>query len=95
MEDVEFFTTDVRDGRSEIEIAMVPQSERSQSTSELASQIREKLEGKIPGADIRVSAQLGPLDHAGVYFGGSMAERMCSLSYVATILTKPMNWLNK
>lgn len=70
MEDVEFFTTDVRDGRSEIEIAMVPQSERSQSTSELASQIRENLEGKIPGADIRVSAQSGLWIMRRIFGGG-------------------------
>lgn len=70
MEDVEFFTTDVRDGRSEIEIAMVPQSERSQSTSELASQIRKNLEGKIPGADIRVSAQSGLWIMRRIFGGG-------------------------
>ncbi len=59
MDDVEHFTTQVRDGRSEIEITMVPQSERSRSTSELANEIRANLTGKIPGADLRVSAQSG------------------------------------
>lgn len=59
MDDVENLTTDVRDGRAEVEIAMVPASERSQSTSSLADQIRKNVEGKIPGADIRVSAQSG------------------------------------
>ena len=59
MEDVEHLTTDVRDGRAEVEIAMVEASERSISTSELADQIREKVQGIIPGGDIRVDAQSG------------------------------------
>ncbi|SMO54207.1 efflux RND transporter permease subunit [Gracilimonas mengyeensis] len=73
MEDVEFFTTEVRDGRAEVELAMVPQSKRSQSTSELADQIRENLSGKIPGADIRVNAGSGLWILRRV-FGGGGAE---------------------
>lgn len=73
MDDVEYFTTEVRDGRAEVEIAMVPQSERSQSTSELAEEIRENLEGQIPGADIRVSAQSGLWIMRRI-FGGGGAE---------------------
>ena len=59
MEDVEFYTTEVRHGRAEVELAMVDAGERSMSTSVLADSIREKVAGKIPGADIRVSAQSG------------------------------------
>lgn len=59
MEDVEHLTTDVRDGRAEVEIAMVPASERSMSTSKIADKIREDVEGLIPGGDIRVDAQSG------------------------------------
>jgi len=59
MEDVEHITTDVRDGRAEVEITMVEASKRSVSTSELADHIRENIEGKIPGGDIRVTAQSG------------------------------------
>ncbi|HET8864727.1 MAG TPA: efflux RND transporter permease subunit [Gracilimonas sp.] len=59
MENVKNLTTEVRDGRAEVEIAMVPQSERSQGTSEIAAELRENLSGKIPGADIRVDAQSG------------------------------------
>lgn len=59
MEDVKHFTTDVRDGRAEVEIAMVGASERSMGTSELADQLREEVAGLIPGGDIRVSAQSG------------------------------------
>ncbi len=59
MDDVEHLTTDVRDGRAEVEIAMVEASERSQSTSKIADELREKVAGTIPGGDIRVSAQSG------------------------------------
>src|SRR5699024_4773010 len=59
MEDVEHVTTSVRDGRAEVEIAMVEASKRSMSTSELADKIRANVVGLIPGADIRVSAQSG------------------------------------
>lgn len=59
MDDVEHITTDVRDGRAEVEIAMVEASERSMSTSKIADQIREKVTGRVPGGDIRVSAQSG------------------------------------
>jgi HAE1 family hydrophobic/amphiphilic exporter-1 len=70
MEDVEYFTTEVRDGRAEVEIAMVPQSERSQSTSDLAAEIRKNLTGKVPGADIRVDAQSGLWILRRVFGGG-------------------------
>lgn len=59
MDDVEFYTTDVRDGRAEVELAMVDAGERSMSTSRLADSIRANVAGRIPGADIRVSAQSG------------------------------------
>ena len=59
MDDVEHITTDVRDGRAEVEIAMVEASERSMSTSKIADQIRKNVEGLVPGGDIRVSAQSG------------------------------------
>ncbi len=59
MDDVEHLTTDVRDGRAEVEVTMVDASERSVSTSELADQLREKVAGVVPGGDIRVSAQSG------------------------------------
>ncbi|PAU94728.1 acriflavin resistance protein [Aliifodinibius salipaludis] len=59
MDDVEHITTDVRDGRAEVEIAMVEASERSMSTSKIADQIRENVAGTVPGGDIRVSAQSG------------------------------------
>ncbi|MGM0589024.1 MAG: efflux RND transporter permease subunit [Bacteroidota bacterium] len=61
MEDVEHFTTDIdaEDGRTEVELKMVSKEERSMSTAAIADQLREKVVGTIPGADIRVSAQSG------------------------------------
>ena len=59
MDDVKNFTTEVRDGRAEVEIAMVPADQRSRKTSDIANDIRKAVEGKIPGAEIRVSAQSG------------------------------------
>lgn len=59
MVNVENLTTDIRDGRAEVEITMVDASKRTKKTSEIAEDIRKKVEGVIPGADIRVSAQSG------------------------------------
>ncbi|HXV60679.1 MAG TPA: efflux RND transporter permease subunit [Vicinamibacteria bacterium] len=59
MEDVNHLTTDVRDGRAEVEVTMVEASKRSVSTSELADRIRGNLAGRLPGGDIRVGAQSG------------------------------------
>jgi len=58
-DDVKNVTTEVRDGRAEVEIAMVSVDKRKSKTSEIAEELRQKLEGQIPGADIRVSAQSG------------------------------------
>ncbi|MBO6523798.1 MAG: efflux RND transporter permease subunit [Balneolaceae bacterium] len=59
MDDVKNFTTEVRDGRAEVEIAMVPASERSRKTSDIADDIRKQIEGKVPGGEVRVRAQSG------------------------------------
>lgn len=54
---VKYMTTDVRDGRAEVELTMSPES--TISTTVLADQLRDALDGRIAGADIRVSAQSG------------------------------------
>lgn len=59
MAEVKHVTTDVRDGRAEVEVTMVPASARTVSTSELADSLREKIAGQIPGGDIRINAQSG------------------------------------
>lgn len=59
MDQVDHMTTEVRNGRSEVELTLVDAKNRTISSSALAEQIRENVSGKIPGADIRVSAQSG------------------------------------
>lgn len=59
MEDVEHLTTQVRDGRAEVEVAMVESSKRSRSTSKIADHLRDKISGTIPGGELRINAQSG------------------------------------
>ncbi len=54
---IEHLTTEIRDGRAEVEIAMAHDS--AISTTELADRLRIATDGRIPGADIRVSSQSG------------------------------------
>jgi HAE1 family hydrophobic/amphiphilic exporter-1 len=54
---VEHFSTDIRQGRAEVELTM--RADSSISTTALADSLRTALDGQIPGADIRVSAQSG------------------------------------
>lgn len=51
--------TTVRDNEGEIRIALVPASQRSRSNTEIAADLRRRLEGKIPGMDIRTRAPQG------------------------------------
>ncbi len=56
---VEIVSTEVRGGNAEVELKLVPQHRRSMSSSEVADLLREAVEGKVPGAEIRVDAQPG------------------------------------
>ena len=56
-EAIHHLTTDIRDGRAEVEISMAEDSPIS--TAALADRLRAVTDGRIPGADIRVSAQSG------------------------------------
>ncbi|MGF1669392.1 MAG: efflux RND transporter permease subunit [Balneolaceae bacterium] len=59
MQDVKHFSTEVRNGRASVEIALKKASERKTNSYELADEIRDKIEGTIPGGTIRVRAQSG------------------------------------
>ncbi|REL39070.1 AcrB/AcrD/AcrF family protein [Rhodohalobacter sp. SW132] len=59
MDQVKYMTTEVRNGRAQVELTMVDQSERNVSTYALADEIRDKIEGTIPGGSFRVRAQTG------------------------------------
>ncbi|HVS62477.1 MAG TPA: efflux RND transporter permease subunit [Thermoanaerobaculia bacterium] len=57
--EVDYFTTEVRGGNAEIELKLAPQAERELSSEELADRLRQALEGKVPGGEIRVRAGSG------------------------------------
>lgn len=59
MDQVRHLTSEIRGGDAEVEIALKGADERSMNSFVLADEIREAVVGKIPGADIRVSAQSG------------------------------------
>lgn len=49
----------VEDGEGQIRISLTPASQRDRSNTEIAADLRERLEGQIPGMDIRVRAPQG------------------------------------
>ena len=59
MDQVKYISTDVRNGRAQVELNLVDVSQRTVSSSELADQIRDEIEGSIPGGFFRVRAQSG------------------------------------
>lgn len=59
MDQVKFMSTEVRNGNAEVELALVDESERTINSYELADQIRNQIEGSIPGGFFRVQAQSG------------------------------------
>jgi HAE1 family hydrophobic/amphiphilic exporter-1 len=56
---VRFVSTEVRGGNAEVELTLVPPDQRSLTSVALADRIREAVDGRIPGAEIRVRAQPG------------------------------------
>ncbi|MEX2572986.1 MAG: efflux RND transporter permease subunit [Balneolaceae bacterium] len=70
MDQVKHLTTDVRNGRVEVELALADVEERSVSSYALADQLRSKLEGVIPGGSVRVQAQSGLWILRRVFGGG-------------------------
>jgi HAE1 family hydrophobic/amphiphilic exporter-1 len=58
-EDILFYTREARNGRGEIELALTKPDQRDIKTEDLADQLRQKLQGSVPGASIDVSAQSG------------------------------------
>lgn len=59
MTDVRYVTREARNGNARIDLTLVDLNERTQSANALADEIRERLSGSIPGADIRVQARTG------------------------------------
>ena len=56
---VRFVSTEIRPGDAEVELALVPSDQRALSGAALADRLRSALEGRIPGAEVRVNAQPG------------------------------------
>lgn len=59
MEEVNMITTEVRGGNAGIEISLKPSDQRTVDSRDLADDIRRQLDGRVPGAEIRVEAQSG------------------------------------
>lgn len=59
MDQVNYMTTEVRNGRAQVEMTMIDQSKRNISIYDLADELRDRIEGTIPGGSIRVRAQSG------------------------------------
>ena len=58
-EEVLYTSTEVRNGRAQVELTLVEAGKRNINSYELADQIREQIEGSIPGGSFRVRAQSG------------------------------------
>ncbi|AXJ02224.1 hydrophobic/amphiphilic exporter-1, HAE1 family [Cyclonatronum proteinivorum] len=59
MTDVRYITREARNGNARIDLTLVDYADRTQSANALADEIRERLAGTIPGAEIRVNARTG------------------------------------
>jgi HAE1 family hydrophobic/amphiphilic exporter-1 len=58
-DDLEHYSSGFSWGGAEVELKLKSAGERSVNSFELADEIREAVQGKVPGGDIRVSAQSG------------------------------------
>jgi HAE1 family hydrophobic/amphiphilic exporter-1 len=59
MDQIRHITAEMRPGDAEVEISLKNANQRSINSFELADQIREKVAGRVPGSNIRVTAQSG------------------------------------
>lgn len=59
MDQIRHITTQIHPGNAEVEISLKNAGERSINSFVLADRLRREVSGKIPGANIRVSAQSG------------------------------------
>jgi len=59
MDQVEHISVEIRPGDAEVEIALHDSDTRTVNSFELADNIRQGVAGKIPGVNVRVSAQSG------------------------------------
>ncbi|MDG5768213.1 efflux RND transporter permease subunit [Balneolales bacterium ANBcel1] len=69
-DEVVYYSKDVRNGNGRIDITLRPPDQRRIASADIADELREKLHGVIPGADIRVSARSGLWVLRRVFGGG-------------------------
>ena len=69
-DEILYYSKDIRNGNGRIDLTLHPPDKRSISSYDLADDIREKLRGVIPGADISVSARSGLWVLRRVFGGG-------------------------
>lgn len=69
-EEVLYYSKDVRNGNGRIDLTLRPPDERRISSFDIADDIRDRVQGVIPGADIRVSARSGLRVLRRVFGGG-------------------------
>lgn len=58
-DDIRHYAKESRSGRGSIELSLVDQDQRTVNAQMLADRIRDRVQGVIPGADIRVRSQSG------------------------------------
>ncbi len=59
MDQIRHMTAEIRPGDAEVELSLKNANERTISSFDLADQIRANVAGRVPGTDIRVTAQSG------------------------------------
>ena len=59
MDQVKHMTIEIRPGDAEVELSLLGADERTMDSFDIADEIRRKVSGKIPGAEISVNAQSG------------------------------------
>ncbi|MDI6401960.1 efflux RND transporter permease subunit [Balneolaceae bacterium ANBcel3] len=69
-EEVLYYTREVRNENGRIELTLRPPEQRRISSGEIADELRRKVQGSIPGADIHVSARSGLWVLRRVFGGG-------------------------
>lgn len=92
MDQVRHISVEIRHGDAEVEISLKNADERTVNSFELADRIRDKVRGKIPGADVRVDAQsdlwmLRRLFGAGGEIQAALARSVIGGLLVSTMIT--------
>lgn len=58
-DDIQHYATEVRNGQAQIELLLKPEGQRSIHPNKLADELRQRVQGRVPGAEVRIQAQAG------------------------------------